>query len=650
MSENFWENIPRGKQDPPVLIWDISRPFPYDFNDPDSQYVMFNRDLEGCIAIPFSKTMSPIPGKAQWNEIEIPCVIASVKLSGFETWWMGVRVGGLLYEYGKSITIRISGFCDTDGNEMLPTDLLLETIPRVDPDPKYAEHEQVALQAAQDGIVLMENKNKVLPLSKGETLNFFGKGLMEFRVCAVGAGKIFPRYTVGLLEAARRETDVRVNEELVSYYARGVDRIPDQELLQRSKAQSNTAIMVISRVSGENMDNSSRRGEYCLTQDEEHLLEKLRESFKNLVVILNIGYPIDLSFVERYSVDAVVYGGFGGMLAGMALMNVLMGRVNPSGKLPDTWSFPYEDIPASRNFYDSTEGKKRIVTDDGEVWLDTIYEEDIYVGYRYFESFPQANRSGYPFGYGLSYTTFSMVCNHISYQNGGLMIQVTVTNTGQTAGREVVQVYIAKPRGKLEQPARELVGFDKTELLQPGKSQTMELRITAEHLNSYDEKLASYILVPGEYQVFLGGDVRHAEKVGGFVVEHLQCIKQVKNRMVPNHPIHCLRQSDPKGTYPTGIYSGIRQNAHDLQPIRRDREVFSHSFLQAGSQKLTFPDVCRNQNLLKEFVGNMDCKTLARLSVCACDGWGVEGRGEAGRLYQIAGLELPESIVVIGTP
>lgn len=650
MSEmDLWASIPHGKNDPPMLLWDKSKPIPHDFNDPDSQYAMFNSNMKGCFVLPFTKPMAANPGRACINGRSLPCSVETMKLTGFETWWLAVKLGGALYDYDRNATLEVSGFFDTDGNEMIPALIPLETGPRAVPRCEYAAHEAVALQAAQDGIVLLKNKNHALPMKPGEALNFFGKGLFEFRVCAVGAGKIFPRYVVGLLEAARQETNHALNEELTNFYACGEDVLPDDAVLQRAKEKSDTAAMVISRPSGENTDNSSAKGEYYLTDDEEGLIQYLREHFAKLVVILNVGYPISTAFAEKYNVDALVYTGFGGMLAGQAIMDVLTGRVNPSGKLPDTWSECYNSIPAAKNFYDCVGGKKRIVTDDGEIWLNTAYEEDIYMGYRYFETFPEADCQGYPFGYGLSYTSFGLsdpVCN---YSENGLEVSVTVTNTGAVSGREVVQVYLSKPQGLLEQPAKELIAFDKTRCLAPGESQQLAWVVLNDHMTmtSYDERQAAYVLVPGQYGVYLGNHVRNTQLVGGFEKAAVEIIKQVKNRMRLNMPLRTLSFHD-KNSYPAGAASGILKDAHGVQPPRENVEQFAHPLLPNTGRKLTFQDVRADNNLLEEFVGSMDVKTLARICICASDGWGVEGRGEAGRLARPDGLGLPEMIVADG--
>lgn len=648
--QDFWASIPHEKNDLPMLLYDASKPIPYDFNDPDTQYVMFNRELEGCgVVLPFTKPMDKsLPGTASVGGQTVACTLQMVKISGFDTWWLGVKLGGYLHEYGRRVEVTVSGFRDTDGNEMIPANLQIETAPRTEPDPAYAAHEKIALQAAQDGIVLLKNENQVLPLSEGNGLNFFGKGIFEFRICAVGAGKIFPRYATGLLEAAHNEVSFKVNEELINFYACGADKIPNQEILCRAEEESDTAIMVISRPSGENTDNSTNRGEYYLTEDEEMLIKALRDNFSKLVVILNVGYPVSTAFVEKYQVDALVYSGFGGMLAGTALMDVLTGRVNPSGRLPDTWSECYDAIPASCNFYDCAGGRRRIASDDSDIWLNTVYEEDIYVGYRYFETFPDADRRGYPFGYGLSYTTFSMNCKEFSDTGEGLEMKVEVVNTGTVPGREVVQVYLSKPQGELEQPAKELIGFEKTKLLAPGEKQQLMITVPNSRMTSYDEKLAAYVMVSGLYSVYLGNCVRSTEKIADFSHSAVKVIKQVKNRMTPNMPLHVMRQKDAKETYPSGRQSGVLEDVQGLLPERAALEYFEHSLLPKTERRLTFRDVLEDDALLPEFVGNMDIKTLARIAVCACDGWGMEGRGEAGRLYRPEGMELPEFVVADG--
>ena len=168
-----------------------------------------------------------------------------------------------------------------------------------------------------------------------------------------------------------------------------------------------------------------------------------------------MGYPIDVTFAERYQVKGLVYLGFAGMLAGPALLDILSGNANPSGKLPDTWALDYFDIPSSKNFYDCAD-KPRLTSED-TVYIDTCYEEDIYVGYRYFKTF--GKKEAYPFGFGLSYTEFEIRCGAFFFDGEALEAEAMIRNTGERAGKEVLQLYIGKPETDMEQPEKELVFF-----------------------------------------------------------------------------------------------------------------------------------------------------------------------------------------------
>lgn len=216
-------------------------------------------------------------------------------------------------------------------------------------------------------------------------------------------------------------------------------------MLMRAKKLSDTAIVFLTRAAGENQDASTAKGEYYLSEAEEALIAKVTDTFAKTIVVLNVGYPIDVTFAEKYAVAGLIYSGFGGMLAGPALSDILSGAVNPSGKLPDTWAKDYFDIPSSKNFYDCVD--KTRLTADENIYVDTCYEEDIYVGYRYFTTFRK--KVAYPFGYGLSYTEFCIRQENIRFDGEVLELDVYVKNVGEKAGKEVVQVYVGKPESEL---------------------------------------------------------------------------------------------------------------------------------------------------------------------------------------------------------
>ena len=264
----YWEGIPMGKEDRPVLVYDSSAPLAYDITDTNGDWYMLKPEFLGCMVLPFSKRMSGQEGLVEFEGKPVNYVLETMAVQGMESWWLGVRLGGHITRYGQEGTLRISGFTDTDGNRMEPAEIRVKAGERVQPLPEYAAREAGALQAAREGIVLLKNDRGILPLKKDASINIFGKGIYEFRFCAVGAGKINPRYEVGLLEALREQSDFQLNRELLEFYSHGRDSVPGEALLARARDYAPRALIVLSRPSGENHDNSSGEGEFCLTGEE----------------------------------------------------------------------------------------------------------------------------------------------------------------------------------------------------------------------------------------------------------------------------------------------------------------------------------------------------------------------------------------------
>lgn len=627
----FFANLPRGKEDKPMLL--CFGEIPYNCDDVDGLYYMLDRDFSGCAVLNFAKPMNPdISGRATLDGVELPkCVLKHMPVM-MDLWALGVPLRGYATEYGRQYTLHVEGFTDTDGNEMEPTDLIVKVKDRVLPQPEHGKQEAIALQAAREGIVLMKN-NGLLPLNRGTVLNLFGKAVHQFRMGAVGAGKINPRYTVNFLTAIRACDAFALNEELVDFYRCDSDVVPPAPILARAKEKSDLAVMLITRGCGENLDNSSAKGEYYLSDGEAKLLETLRKEFAHVAVILNVGFPMDVSWAEKHGVDALLYNGFGGMLAGQALCDVLSGKENPSGKLPDTWAKDYFDIPASRNFYDCVE-KPRLDAEQ-DIYLDTVYEEGIYVGYRYFSTF--GVKPAYPFGFGLSYTTFAIEAREMTF-DGQLHLQVAVTNTGKIAGKEAVQIYIRKPETLCETPERELVWFGKTKLLHPGECQTLTLTIPTENLTVFHTARAAWVMPAGEYTVFVGNDST-APEWGRFSSDEI-FVQQVNHLMLAAVPPEELSKYDI-ASFPTGKRSGVKEEK-EFTP-RTERKSYPTKFAPAQqSKKLTYPDVKADPTLVNAFVSQLSVEELARIAVCASAGWGMEGIGEAGRIFPVEGLELPD--------
>jgi beta-glucosidase len=566
----------------------------YNLDDVDGRMYMLDRRFSGCVILRFSKQMDEsVYGRITCGGTELPrgCLKSMDMAGGIQM--LGVPVRGVFTEYDTSYTLRVEGFQDIRGNLMESAELTIHTLPMSGPDPRYAANDDVALQAAREGMVLLKNRNNTLPLKAGSAVHITGGE--TFRLGAVGAGRINPRYSVGLLRAVKEYSDFRLAEK------------------------TDTAIVVISRGSGENLDGAAIPGEFYLSSDEETILAEARTRYQKLIAILNSGYPMDVRWVETCPVDALIWCGYPGMLGGRALVEILDGRINPSGKLPDTWSLDYYDIPSSANFYNAVEGKPALST-DVPVWVDTYYEEDIYVGYRYFESFQKP--VAYPFGFGLSYTDFS-----ITAHSSGLKVTALVKNSGKAAGMEMVQVYAKVPSGKLEQPAKRLVAFAKTRLLEPGEEEALELEIGKKSLASYNTESACWILEKGRYVLFAGDSVQNAVPCGEWVVEAEETLQQVRNRLVPPVHIDTLSQKNP--SFPKGARSGVKENAAALSP----KAVRAH-----------YDD----KDDVQDFVGRLSVEELARLSVCASHGWGMHELGEAGRIFRLESYDIPAFVVADG--
>jgi beta-glucosidase len=473
-------------------------------------------------------------------------------------------------------------------------DIKVRTLPRSQPSPAYAGNDETALRVAREGIVLLKNEGGALPLKPDSALSVIGGEW--FRLGAAGAGRINPRWRVGLLRAIEEYSNFTLDDN------------------------ADTGIIVISRKSGENIDNNAVKGEFYLSDEEEKTIAGMKKHCAKIVAVINSGYPMDLRWVEKYSIQAALWCGFPGMLGGRALVEILDGRTNPSGKLPDTWSLDYFDIPASANFYlPPTDGGA--LDTDAPVFIDTVYEEDLYVGYRYFETF---NKDvAYPFGFGLSYTDFN-----IKGALANMRVAAVVKNTGTVPGKEVAQVYAKIPEGKLEQPTKRLVGFAKTKLLSPGEEEELSIPITKNSLTSFNTENARWIMERGRYELYIGNSVQNLSLCGAFTLDENETIRQSENLMKPPAGINVLSKHNP--AFPGGGHSGLKEGVTELAP-RAERKHYA----EAGAD-------------IDDAANKMTVEELARVSVCAGHGWGMNGKGEAGRLFTLEEYDIPAFTVADG--
>ena len=384
-----------------------------------------------------------------------------------------------------------------------------------------AEHIALSRKAAGEGMVLVKNENETLPLAKGTKVALFGKGTIDYVKGGGGSGDVTVAYIRNFYEGMKikeAEGEVSLFHELPEFYEKNVKEqyaagavpgmtrepeVPD-ELVQKAKAYTDTAIITICRFSGEGWDRK------CQINDEGYelfaaMVEKVKANFKNVIVVMNVGGMVDTSwFKDCKEIPAVLMAWQGGMEGGLAAADVVTGDVNPSGKLVDTYAATLEDYPSTENFHKSV------------YYVD--YNEDIYVGYRYFETIPgAAEKVNYPFGFGLSYTSFETEVLGAEEKDGKIVVKAAVTNTGKRAGKEVVQLYYGAPQGKLGKPAKELGAYRKTRLLQPGETQRVVLSFTVEDMASFDDlgKVAksAYVLEAGSYVFYVGNNVRDAKKL-----------------------------------------------------------------------------------------------------------------------------------------
>ncbi|MBR2485432.1 MAG: glycoside hydrolase family 3 C-terminal domain-containing protein, partial [Clostridia bacterium] len=392
--------------------------------------------------------------------------------------------------------------------------------------PTTEEMSRLARKTGAEGIVLLKNDG-ALPLKDNDVLSVFGRVQNDYFYVGYGSGgDVKPPYKVSLMEGIKN-AGITINEKLAGIYSDWCKKNPPDEgfwghwplcfpempiaddVVEEASKSSTVAAVVIGRAAGEDREQKLVKGGYLLTDDERALLGKVTNHFDKVVVLLDAGNIMDMSWVEEYGdkLSAVLYLWQGGMESGNAVADVLRGKVNPSGHLTDTIARNYADYPSSKDF-----GKRKF----------NNYREDVYVGYRYFSTFDEGAVI-YPFGYGLSYTTFDTK-GEFTFDGKNARLNVTVKNTGDREGKEVAQVYVEAPQGKLGKPLRSLVAFAKTDDIPAGEESTLALTFNLDDVVSYDDKghtgyKSCYIAEVGEYKVYLGDNVRDAVQVGTFTLD-----------------------------------------------------------------------------------------------------------------------------------
>ena len=462
--------------------------------------------------------------------------------------------------------------------------------------------------AAQTAVLL---ENRVLPLASGTKVSVFGRVQLDWFATGYGSGgDVNTPYIINLLEGLRNCEDLQVNEGIADIYEHWIVENPvnhgvwgnwprshpempvGPELVRNAKAHSDQAIIVIGRSSGEDRENVLAPGSYYLTGEEKNMLKNVTAAFPDAVLLLNIGAVMDLSFLQEYSFGAVMILWQGGMESGNAAADLLCGKANPSGRLTDTIANRYMDHPSSTHF-----GEK----------LANEYWEDIYVGYRWFETFGR-EKVLYPFGYGLSYTTFTTTVT----SSDPLIYEATVTNTGSRPGRDTVMLFVEKPCGILGNPARELVAFAKTKELAPGEHQTLLLECSAYQISSYDDAgltghKSCYVIQPGSHRFYLGSNVRTAEHVGTLQVGELMTVAQLSEAAAPIRPISILANEDGNPVQ--------RKASTKTTNLKRSiLESLPKSHFITGDRGFKLKDVQEGTVSLEDFVAQLSDEELEAIS------------------------------------
>ncbi len=477
---------------------------------------------------------------------------------------------------------------------------------------KYAA---LARQAVAEGCVLLENEGQALPLRDGERVAVFGRMAFHYYKSGLGSGGLVnTRYVVGILDALKECEGVHLDEKLMGIYedwimenpydeGQGWGRVPwcqkemdvTEEMLDCAR-RDDVSLVVIGRTAGEDQDNNAKAGSYCLTETEEDMIRRVCEVSKRTVVVLNVGNIIDMSWVQKYHLQAVLYVWQGGQEGGNGVADVLTGKACACGKLTDTIAADIKDYPSTENFGDP---------------FKNYYKEDIYVGYRYFETFAK-DKVLYPFGYGLSYTTFETRAEILKNTGDEITVSATVSNTGEVRGKEVVQVYVKVPQGKLGNPARRLIGFAKTKELAPGEQEEICIVIPKYDIASYDDSgvtghKSCYVLEEGCYEIFVGSDVRSAVSVGCYE-EEFRVIEELEEAYAPVEKFQRMKAV----LLPDGTYQAVTEDVpvRTIDPQERRANEMPETYVYTGDKGYKLVDVLDKKVSMEEFVAQISEEDL----------------------------------------
>lgn len=468
-----------------------------------------------------------------------------------------------------------------------------------------------AAKMVSEGIVMLKNDNNALPIDTDKEVAVFGRIQFHYYKSGTGSGGMVNVTKVVNILDGLIDNGVKVNEKLLDTYRKWDKENPfdlgegwggepwsqkemplDEGLVKETAKSCETAIVIIGRTAGEEQDNRLEAGSYLLSDDEIAMLTVVRENYKKVVLLLNVGNIIDMTDINRIAPDSVLYVWQGGMTGGKGTADVLTGRVSPSGKLPDTIAYKASDYPSDANF--------------GREENRDIYAEDIYVGYRYFETFAK-EKVLYPFGFGLSYTAFEIKTEKAEITEGAVKLSVSVKNIGSYKGKEVIEVYCEAPQGRLGKAARVLCGFEKTRELPPQEEQVVEIAVDIAKLASYDDSgvtgnKSCYVLEAGEYKFYVGSDVRSAEYACSFEQGEDLVTERLTQSLAPVESFERIKPVCEGGAFSIGReavpVSEVDESARRLEKLPKE-------IAYTGDKGIKLWDVKNGKNTMDEFIAQL---------------------------------------------
>lgn len=468
-----------------------------------------------------------------------------------------------------------------------------------------------AAKMVSEGIVMLKNDNNALPLDTDKEVAVFGRIQFHYYKSGTGSGGMVNVTKVVNILDGLVDNGVKVNEKLLDTYRKWDRENPfdlgegwggepwsqkemplDEGLVKETAKSCETAIVIIGRTAGEEQDNRLEEGSYLLSGDEIAMLTVVREHFKKVVLLLNVGNIIDMTDINRIAPDAVLYVWQGGMTGGKGTADVLTGKVSPSGKLPDTIASKASDYPSDANF--------------GREKNRDIYAEDIYVGYRYFETFAK-EKVLYPFGFGLSYTEFEIKTEKAEITKGAVKLSVSVKNIGSYKGKEVIEVYCEAPQGRLGKAARVLCGFEKTKELVPQEEQVVEIAVDIAKLASYDDSgvtgnKSCYVIEAGEYKFYVGSDVRSAKYACSFEQGEDLVTERLTQALAPVESFERIKPVCEGGAFSIGReavpVSEVDESARRLEKLPKE-------IAYTGDKGIKLWDVKNGKNTMDEFIAQL---------------------------------------------